>query len=343
MEQALTFDDIILRPQYNEWVGSRSKDCDTTIEKWGIKFGHPLMPANMDTVCESGMLREVYKSGGLGFIHRFMEFEKQITMVCDCIRKQDGYDDVFERGDYSYFPITVGVNGPLGENYIDRTIMLLDVAHADSKIVYDRIKEIRKGFTGPLIVGNIATYGAAIRMIAAGVDGIKVGIGSGSICATRLVTGFGVPQVTALNEVMRAVEDTAAGQNRDKFAIISDGGVRDYGDIAKAIALGADFIMSGRLFAGCPEAPGERIQNTKVYRGMASFPAQEDNGNVGQVPEGVAVQVPTTRSASRIFKEAKSALQSSMSYNGVSYLSNFYGNAEIQLQTERSRIEGRTL
>ncbi len=209
---------------------------------------------------------------------------------------------------------------------VDVDVVIVDTAHGHSQGVLDTIKEIRKVFPGLQIIGgNVATESGAKALIESGVDGIKVGVGPGSICTTRIVAGVGVPQLTAIMEASRAAK-------KQGIPIIGDGGIRYTGDIAKAIAAGADSIMAGSLFAGTEEAPGETIlyegRKFKVYRGMGSLGAmqrgskdryfQDAEDDVKKlVPEGIEGRVPYKGSVSEVMVQYLGGLRSSMGYCGA--------------------------
>jgi IMP dehydrogenase len=215
-------------------------------------------------------------------------------------------------------------------------IVAVDTAHADSERVLNIIREIKKRFDIELIGGNVATYEGAKRLIEAGVDAIKVGIGPGSICTTRIVTGVGVPQIYAIKECTRACREK-------NIPLIADGGIRYSGDICKALAVGADSIMIGSLFAGTEESPGEVVlykgRSYKEYRGMGSIGAmkegsrdryfQEDNESSKLVPEGIEGRVPYKGPLSTCVYQLMGGLKAGMSYCGA---------ANIKELQEKSRL-----
>lgn len=203
-------------------------------------------------------------------------------------------------------------------------VVVVDTAHADSEKVLNIIREIKKRYSIELIGGNVATYEGAKRLIEAGVDAVKVGIGPGSICTTRIVTGVGVPQVYAIKECARACRE-------GNVTLIADGGIRYSGDICKALAVGADSVMIGSLFAGTEESPGEVVlykgRSYKEYRGMGSIGAmkegsqdryfQEESESSKLVPEGIEGRVPYKGPLSNCVFQLMGGLRAGMSYCGA--------------------------
>lgn len=216
-------------------------------------------------------------------------------------------------------------------------VLFIDTAHGHSMSVIDAYKKIRKNTHCPIVVGNIATPDAAKDLIKLGVDAIKVGIGPGSICTTRVVAGVGVPQFTAIQEI-----STIA--SKAKIPMISDGGIRFSGDIVKALAAGADCIMAGSLFAGTDESPGEVFlfqgRSYKSYRGMGSLGAMargsadryfqdEINESIKLVPEGIEGRIPYKGTVSNVLFQLTGGLKSGMGYTGSKDLSNLRKNAKF--------------
>jgi len=356
MDVGLTFDDILLVPQYSE-VTSR-KRCNISVDFLGERLRSPFIPANMDTITSVEMLTLTMKRFGLGFMHRFMPLNEQVAFVRDAIETvYDEDESTLPR----FTPLTIGVtesvedlasilSKPIWENQVSGfsrriNLVLVDVAHAHSVNVERRVKWLKENFPDiKVIVGNIATRHAFLSVVDWGADAVKVGIGNGSICSTRLTTGCGMPQITAIKEINSARID--AGYSYDTFPIIADGGMRHYGDAAKALAAGANMVMSGYFFAGCPETPGDQIDKCKAYRGMASKEAREDWEPLklkDHTPEGVSRWVNVKPSAEIIFIEAEQALRSTMSYCGVTTIENLYRDSKVLRQTGRSAVEGRTI
>jgi IMP dehydrogenase len=266
----------------------------------------PFVSANMDTITESPMALAMDKMGGLGILHRFMSVEKQIEEV-----------HKLKNAGLSRIAASVGVNeeGRERAKKLIRegvNILTIDIAHGHSVAMIEMIQWLKKegGANVDLIAGNVATPEAARELIEAGADSIKVGIGPGSMCTTRVITGCGVPQLTA---IAWCVEEARA----HNVPVIADGGLRTSGDIVKALAAGADCVMLGSLLSGTLETPGEIHHGRKHYRGMASKAAQTSwRGNLpeGMAPEGESTTVAIKGSVRDVVSELAGGLRSGMSY-----------------------------
>lgn len=334
----LTYDDVLLVPQYSD-IPSR-KQIDLTSGKLGLRV--PFISANMDTITEENMAIAMHNAGGLGVIHRFLG-PKRLYQIIKRVKAAGAIPVV-----------SIGINGDSDElldvalkNKV--THFCIDVAHGHHKGVIDRIKQIRSLFEnnpiGPedfvkskpiIIAGNVATGLGLVDLAEAGADIIKVGIGPGSHCTTRIVTGHGVPQLSAIMDCARYSRDLGV-------EIIADGGIRNSGDIAKAIAAGADYVMLGRILAGCDETPGDVCyldgNKVKVYRGMASFEAQTDRGK-RRAPEGVASYANITGPTQDKVAELADGLCSAFSYTAARDTKTFKENAVFVRVTHNSYIEG---
>ena len=263
INEALTFDDVTLVPKYSEILPS---EVDTSIILTShLRLKIPLLSSAMDTVTESRMAIAIANAGGLGIIHRNLEISKQLLEIKKVKAKK----------------LLVGAAVGAGPNEFKRAeailkenvdMIVVDTAHGHTKKVSEIIKFIKKNKNKKtaLCAGNIATAQAAKFLLNLGVDIIKVGIGPGSICTTRLVAGIGVPQLSAILNVRNGVKNK-------NIKVISDGGIKYSGDLAKAFAAGADAVMIGSLFAGTDETPGKLIKKNgklfKSFRGMGSVGA----------------------------------------------------------------------
>ena len=323
IKEALTFDDVTLAPKYSEVLPS---DVDTSIKLTkNIKLKVPLLSSAMDTVTESKMCIAIAKAGGIGVIHRNLDIKTQVAEI----RKVKKHK------------LLVGAAVGAGINEFERAknvlkenidLIVVDTAHGHTKKVADIIKKIKKikPKKTALCAGNIATAEAAKFLIKLGVDIIKVGIGPGSICTTRLVAGIGVPQLSAILNVR-------SGLKKRKTVIIADGGIKFSGDIAKALSAGADAVMIGSLFAGTDEAPGKVIKKDgklfKSFRGMGSIGAmnkgsadryfqKKQNDSSKYVPEGVEGFIKYKGSVLKIIYKLVGGLRSSMGYLGCKQIKN---------------------
>ncbi len=317
IKEALTFDDVTLAPNYSEILPS---EADTTVSLTNhLKLKIPLLSSAMDTVTESKMAIAIAKAGGIGVIHRNLDIKTQVSEI----RKVKKYS------------LKVGAAVGASEKEFTRAkeiikegvdLIVVDTAHGHTKKVGEIIKYIKKSKNNKiaLCAGNIATPEAAKFLIKLGVDIIKVGIGPGSICTTRLVAGIGVPQLSAILSVRNGIENK-------KVKIISDGGIKYSGDLAKAFAAGADAVMIGSLFAGTDETPGKLIKKNgklfKSFRGMGSVGAmnkgsadryfQKKQKDISKyVPEGVEGFVKYKGDVGSIIYKLVGGLKSSMGYLG---------------------------
>ena len=323
IKEALTFDDVTLAPNYSDVLPS---EVDTSIKlSENLKLRIPILTSAMDTVTESRMAIAIAKAGGIGVIHRNLNIKDQISEIKK-VKKQK---------------LLVGAAVGAGPNEHKRAeqiikegvdLIVVDTAHGHTKKVGEIIRFIKKQKTKKvtLCAGNIATAEAAKYLLNLGVDIIKVGIGPGSICTTRLVAGIGVPQLSAILAVRN-------GLKNKKAKIISDGGIKYSGDLAKAFAAGADAVMIGSLFAGTDETPGKLITKNgkkfKSFRGMGSVGAmnkgsadryfqkkQKDTSKY--VPEGVEGYVKYKGKVDSVIYKLVGGLKSSMGYLGAKQIKN---------------------
>jgi len=329
IKESLTFDDVALVPQYSS-VLPHETITKTELNK-NLKLNIPLLSSAMDTVTESKMAIAIAKSGGLGIIHKNLNPKNQALEV-----KKVKKNNIF-----------VGAAVGTNEEDIDRVYKLLeskvdlivvDTAHGHTKKVLTIINKIKKISKKTIVcAGNIATGKAAKFLADSGADIVKVGMGPGSICTTRLVTGIGVPQLSAVLDVKKALKNY-------KTKIISDGGIKFSGDIAKAIAAGADAVMIGSLFAGTEESPGKIFKHKgklyKKFRGMGSAGAmstgsadryfQKKNKDISKyVPEGVEGIVQFKGPVNKIIYQLIGGLKSSMGYMGSKTIKDLQKKSEF--------------
>jgi IMP dehydrogenase len=317
----LTFDDVLLAPKGSSIYSRKNVDLTANLFKDNF-LACPIISANMDTVTEGEMAFTMHSLGGLGIIHRFLEPQLQKQEVMN----QNGHRI-----------LAIGVKPSDIELVRDARSridgVLIDVAHGHSERVIELIRYLKKEFPMlPVIAGNVATFDGAMALIEAGASSIKVGVGPGSVCTTRIVTGCGVPQLTAIMEVRRAI-DCADTYDHYEITLIADGGIRTSGDIVKALAAGANTVMVGSLFSGTDETPGVKIQidgkDHKIFRGMASKNAQRSIG-VDRAAEGVEVNIPCKGSVIPIFNELVDGIRSGLSYLNCHNLSELH-ETEIEM------------
>ena len=329
---ALTYDDIQLIPAYSEIKSRQSINLKTMLTK---RYGllQPLVASPMDTVCGYEMAYKMAMMGGAGVIHRFMSIEEQSKIVkrlqADIYGEGFGgsiaenwgvmFDDW--HAEMPYVPIVVAI-GVQEEDRIrakelvksGANVLVIDVAHGHHKNVIDMVKwckEQPEFLDVDIIAGNIATAQAAIDLENAGADGLRVGIGGGSLCTTRIKTGFGVPNVTSLEDVV----------SEAKTPVMADGGIRMSGDIAKALAVGASTVMLGSLIAGTDEAPGQIVETKgglyKRYRGSASLETKVTHGQAARNVEGESTTIPYKGGVKYIVTGLLDGVKSALSYAGA--------------------------
>lgn len=317
IKEGLTFDDVLLEPKYSQLKTRSNIDTSLYIKKLDVQIKHPIIPANMKTIMGYNMAKAVYLSGGLGLIHRFMPLEEQINIVKK-LEKEFNDPKV-----WSHLGFSIGVkkedktNVDLLIQEHGAKILCIDIAHGHSKLCTDMCEYIAAYWDNVLLIaGNVATDGGAYDLWSAGADIVKVGVGPGSLCTTRVETGNGVPQLSALidaAEAKNAVSSVRRGGNDGKQRlIISDGGIKNAGDIVKALCF-ADMVMVGNMFAGCEETPGESLtidgRTYKEYVGSSTHKANHI--------EGVAAIVPAKGSFKVILTKMIEGVQSGCSYQGV--------------------------
>ncbi len=330
MPEGLTFEDVLLLPGYSDFLPAEA-DLSTRITR-EVWLNTPIVSAAMDTVTEAGMAIALAEQGGLGIIHRNMTIEAQAAEVSKVkleatVSRESHPNAALDAKGRLLVGAAVGVSGAveraaaLLEAGVD--VLAIDTAHGHTKNVIEALKAIKEALPGAqVIAGNIATAEAARDLIAAGADALKVGIGPGSICTTRVVAGVGVPQISAIKAV-------ASVAHAAKVPVIADGGIQYSGDITKAIAAGADVVMLGSLFARTKESPGQEIifggRQFKVYRGMGSIGAlqNETNDRYGKhaggtlVPEGIEGMVPLAGSVTDLLYQLIGGLRKGMGYCGL--------------------------
>jgi IMP dehydrogenase len=332
MSDAITYDDVLLVPSYNHWESRKVVDISVEDRRGKLRLHVPLMTANMDTITETGMADFIGEKGGIGVLHRFMSVEDNVAMFKAC-----------------RYPAFVSIG--CSEKDLERAEALrdagaslfnVDVANAHARYVGKTLKIIRHmvGEAACLMAGNVATYAGADYLASCSADIVKVGIGGGSVCTTRIKTGFGVPNLTAIRNCARV----------DR-SIVADGGIRTPGDVVKALAFGADFVMIGSMLAGTRPTPGAVLERTgdggetipfKVYRGMASSEVQQEyHGGMAdwKTAEGVCMEVPYRENEDEIVADIVGGLRSGLTYGGASTITELQRKLDYVVITPSGRIE----
>ena len=333
MKRYLTYDDVNIVPKYSELESRSDVDLTSRLTK-NIELQIPIVSSPMDTVTEFEMAWAISHLGGIGFIHRFMDIERQSELVASLGTLKVG--------------AAVGVTG----DYLERAkelvkngcnVLLIDVAHGHHKLVKKAIEEFKNEFgeNVEVIGGSIATKEAATDLCEWGADALRVGVGNGSLCETRIRTGVGLPQVTALLDVCPVADEY-------NVPVIADGGVRYVGDICKGLACGADTVMLGSLLSGTKETPGDITKvgewpNEKLYkkyRGSASIDSKSDRGEYNNV-EGNSKIIPYKGKVKRIISDIRDGLSSACSYVGVRNILDYQASCELIEVTRAGQIEAK--
>jgi len=298
-QRLFSYDDVYLKPKYSE-LNSRAA-ADTSINFLGQKYKLPVVPANMQDVISWDIADQLQTNDYFYIMHRFDDANKKIPskMIAGMNTK--------------FLSISVGVNEEVFWADVGApTFITIDIAHGHYLKMVERVKYLKSLFPkSKIIAGNVATSDGYKFLCDLGVDAVKVGIGGGSICTTRYKTGFHIPTAYA-------VWDCATNGDRD-VPIIADGGAKHFGDIAKALVLGADMVMSGRFFAECIDSPAQIAHGQKIYRGSTSYQAKGHNNHI----EGQTLEIEWDCTYKERLIEIQQALQSSISYAGGKDLSAF--------------------
>lgn len=375
----LTYDDVLLMPQYSELSSRYHRDIDIMTElnpdKQKGERVVPIIPANMDTISGSEMSNVLLKENGdirnhLTILHRFWKNDQEyLDQIRQLTNSPFGYSIGIGNGEKKLDDIVKFV-GEANKILCDITCpsnvyVCIDIAHAHSWYVQQTIREIRKthGYEFNIIAGNVATPEGALFLIEAGADIIKVGIGPGSLCTTRVVTGHGVPQLSAVMNIKRKLRDLDYSH-----PIIADGGIRYPGDVVKALAAGASAVMAGSIFSGCNETPGDVYRKTpyggytpwvkpvsyepfivpidsgglyKKYRGQASrdfMNSQQGKDHI--TPEGEMKYVPCSgKSYEQIMCEFLGGLRSGLTYSGAKSIEDLQKKARFLEISSSSMVE----
>jgi IMP dehydrogenase len=333
-KEAVTYDDMLLVPQYSD-ITSRS---EVNISSW-LNSRHslelPIIASPMDTVSEVEMSVAMAKAGGLAVIHRYNTIPEQGTLVSQTANHVST----------SLVAAAIGVTG----DYLERAttvvslganVLCVDVAHGHHIMMKKALEQLRNTFGEDIyiIAGNVCTLEGVNDVSDWGANAVRCNIGGGSICSTRIVTGHGLPGLQTIFDCARTDRNVK---------IIADGGIKTSGDIVKALAAGADFVMCGSLLAGTQESPGQVVtlpdlSLVKEYRGMASKDAQMNWRNRSSTPEGVASYIPYKGSVTDILQDLKGGIQSGFSYTGARTIAQLQHKAEWARQTSAGTVESGT-
>lgn len=333
METALTYDDVLLLPQYSD-IRSRSEvDISSNLGN-GLRLGLPIFSSPMDTISEVAMAEAMNNGGGAAILHRYNSVQQQVEMIRAA--KNAGVANI---------GFAVGIDN----GYLDRaeecvkagaTFVCIDVAHGHHIKMREALKNLRYelGSSIHIMAGNVATIEGINDLADWGADSVRCNIGGGSICSTRIQTGHGHPGLQTIFDCSRTDRDVA---------IIADGGIRNSGDIVKALAAGADAVMLGSLLSGTRETPGEILtdgtgRKYKTYRGMASKEAQMDWRGRYSSFEGVSATVPYRGKAKNVLEDLERGIRSGLSYSGCRSIHELQHRAKFVRQTSAGLGESRT-
>ena len=334
MKQALTYDDVLLVPQYSD-IESRQEVVIGNYLDDNTFLKLPILSSPMDTVTEYDMAIDMSEAGGLGVVHRYNTPAEQVAIV-SLIQQNIGFAPI---------AAAVGVTGDFESRACalfdaGANVICIDIAHGHHVLMKNALETLRKifGNTVHLMAGNVATLEGYEAMADWGADSVRCNVGGGSICSTRIQTGHGVPGLQTIMDC--AISDRDA-------KIIADGGIRSSGDAVKAIAAGADFVMLGSMLAGTKQSPGFIIEDTnglqyKIYRGMASKEAQVKWRGKYSSDEGISTRIPYKGSVEDVLRDIRNGITSGFSYSGARNITELWTKAKFIRQTSAGLGESKT-
>ena len=334
-KKALSYDDVLLVPQHSDIKSRKEVSLQSQLGRYVLQL--PIIASPMDTIVESDMAVAMASLGGLGVLHRYNTIEEQVSMASRASAQ------------VKHNPVAAAL--PISGDFIERAkalmhvgvkIMCVDVAHGDHIMMKEALESLRANLPGHIhiMAGNVATQEGYERLIEWGADSVRVGIGGGSICSTRIQTGHGVP-------TLMSVIDCAKSRYAGTHPIIADGGIKTSGDIVKAIGAGADFVMIGSLFSGTTETPGKILvqsdgSKVKEYRGMASRAAQMAWRGRTSSLEGISTFVPFKGKVKYIVDDLVNGIRSGLSYSGSRSIEEFQARSHFIQQTQAGQSESST-
>ena len=336
MKKTLSFDDVLLVPSYSD-IKSRG-EVDLSVDMGGnLNLSLPIVASPMDSVSEDEMALAMADAGGISIIHRYNTIERQVELIKRVIAE--------------HYPINVGAAVGVTGDYLERAYAIraagvnticVDIAHGHHTLMKEALDTLRNKFNNSLhiMAGNVATLEGFNDLADWGANSIRVGIGGGSICSTRIQTGHGIPTFQSILDCAETTKDAR---------LIADGGIKTSGDVVKALAAGADAVMLGSMLAGTDETPGGVFVDKygdgldyKVYRGMASRNAQMDWRGKSSSPEGISTTVRYKGPVLDVLQDLTGGIKSGFSYSGARTLSELHAKAEFIRQTLAGQSESNT-
>lgn len=333
MREYKTFDDFLLVPQYSD-IRSR-KEIDISTKLNNLKFNIPIISSPMTTVTETAMSLEISNLGGFGIIHRYCSIKHQVHLLNEIKRKNKN----------AFVGAAVGTVDDFKERVVELikngiNLICIDVAHGHHILVKEAIEWIKNNYNIHVMAGNVASGEGYRDLSFWGADSIRIGVGGGSICSTRIQTGHGVPTLSSIFESFKFKKEYNLNSG-----IIADGGIKNSGDIVKALAAGADMVMLGSLLAGTDESPSELFdingEKFKMYSGMASKESQESWRGYSTSIEGVSSKTKYVGSLEKVINEFIANIKSGLSYSGVRNILELQENAIWSLQSNNSLNESK--
>lgn len=333
-KQTITFGDVLLEPQYSDITSRKEVSLKTPLDPhFGLDI--PIIASPMDTVSEWEMASTMSSLGGMAVIHRYNSIKEQVEQI----------EKTFNDNSTALVGAAVGVSGDFVERAYEcfeagADVICVDVAHGDHSLMKEALRRLDDLLRGKahIMAGNVATLDGFNRLADWGADSIRVGIGGGSICSTRIQTGHGIP-------TLQSVID--CGQTDRDAILIADGGIKNSGDIVKALAAGADAVMLGSLLAGTEETPSETFRDRdgrcfKAYRGMASAEAQKAWRGKASSLEGVSTTIPCKGPVKNVVEELLTGVRSGLSYSGARDIPELRSKARFILQSHAASVESST-